>query len=181
MRFIIPYINDALFKGADEGNWRGRIQAVGDGRECVPVVFNYERYFIEFEKSSWLRGNCNFEDSLYKDHEGDYFLPKMDHRVISIWAGVNRQMEDVKQLCAVDPNQATLQTSEFSALLVEAVMDYFSSYPNVDQYFFESEPGFRQLLERQISLHAAPGIVVSWLNQLAAPHYGFSLKKSNDF
>ncbi|MDI2589888.1 hypothetical protein POF45_00375 [Pseudomonas sp. 681] len=165
---------DSIFKSATSPGPVGRVQALSLGRECVPFVADGAKFLIEFVAPPFLRGETFFQEMLYIDQEGDYFIPKLDHRRISVWTGPDAEGE-WSEASSLD---AGFQTLEFARLFQRAVFAYFHSSPNIDQYFFEASEQFGSFVQEKALLadeHLNARCAVTIFKQIAAPFYGFTL------
>lgn len=174
MIFVEQRMLDSIFKSATCPGPVGRVQALSLGRECVPFVADGVKFLIEFVAPPFLRGESFFKEMLYIDQEGDYFIPKFDHRRILVWTGADAE-DEWSEVSSLD---AKFQTPEFARLLQRAIFVYFHSSPNIDQYFFEANEQFGGFFQKKALFadeHLNAHHSVKILEQIAAPFYGFTI------
>lgn len=177
MIFTEQAMLDSVFKSAYSSGSVGRVQALSLGRECVPIVLGGLKFLMVFNQPLFLRGESFFKESLYVDFDGDYFIPKLDHRVMSIWSGVDAENE-WSELCVLD---SSYRTKELSRVLQCALFIYFERYPNVDQYFYQSDEQFANFIQGEVlcsdgALSSCCSVEV--VDQLAAPFHGFIITRT---
>ncbi|WP_153787870.1 hypothetical protein [Pseudomonas sp. EMN2] len=169
---------DSIFKSARSPGSVGRVQALSLGRECVPFFSDGVKFLIEFIAPPFLRDESFFQEMLYIDQDGDYFIPKFDHRLILVWTSTDVEGVESEWSEVNSSQDVGFQTLEFARMFQRAVFVYFHSSPNIDQYFFEANEQFAHFVQEKAlfadeELNARYG--VENFKQIAAPFYGFAL------
>ncbi|ANI31134.1 hypothetical protein PL78_15065 [Yersinia entomophaga] len=180
MRFIDKNIINSIFRAADNSNWHGQVHALSSGRECVPIMVNGDKIIIEFVYPSHFREEVFFNDNFSTDGDGYYFIPKIDHRFISIWFGGTTPEEGFAEICVLDKSRFNYENIEFAKMLQLAVKVYFENYPSANQYFFESDSQFSNFIEHQVfnaDQKLTDRVKVDMIKEISPPFYGFSVFK----
>lgn len=176
MRLMRTGMADDLFARAHGATWVGGIHALSRNLEAVPVVFDGQRYLMEFETPAFLTQVDAFENIVYATNRGGSFVPKLNHRVIRISLADGGQ--NLRSLCRLSATEGPSNHERFSAAIRRAVLTYYRSTPHANQYFFLTTPETRAML--LAIFHPLPPEIADHYDlhlhdELADPFIGFTL------
>lgn len=186
MRLLQPEQMAAL--RAPGGGAASRVEGLGDfsigevfclyrHAECVPIRHPDHCFMLEFAIPYFLTQASPYDDILLKTVSGGRFIPKLEHRFLSI--GRVETTGEVINLCEVSPKDWPKDTDGFAQAIRQALLTYYRSYPSANQYFYLYDtPVVKSLLD--VIFGRMPEAIteryeITPYPELAEPCSGFSL------
>ncbi|SFN35769.1 hypothetical protein [Xenorhabdus japonica] len=159
----------ALFRNQNGDDWIGGVHMVSKFYEYVPFTLHGKKYIVSLRFPNYLNDIGFYEDMLLKAVDGGYFIPKRDHRIISLLSiDDNYSLSPMKEIPYADINSLL-------KILFNAILSYNNSNSYVNQYFFESVSNLGNLLQEQIPLMIPKGNSVMFHDEISPPLYGFTI------
>lgn len=152
----------------------GGVYCVNRNVECVPFKLGDRSFLLEFQIPYFLTQVDPYEQILLKTKSGAYFVPKLEHRFL------NTSLLDggaLTQLCTA-PKGAVALNKDLADAMRNAVIVYYRSYPNANQFFYMFDAETKDLLNRvvtDIPLELKEKYAFEQYTDLAAPYGGFSI------
>lgn len=165
-----------VFRHAKGPVWTGRLFSVNRNKECVPCVMDGHRYIVEFGIPYFLTQTEFFQDTLIPKTDGGFFVPQLEHRFLDIFhVGEN---EEIQNLCSVGPHLRPKHPVDFARCMQAAVITFYRSSPNANQFFFRTDPETHDLLLlaiTDISPELREKYTFHRYDELLTPFIGFSI------
>jgi len=126
---------------------------------------------MEFHQPFTSVDESFFSEKLYRDVDGDYFIPMLNHTRFSIWI-INFIDEELAFIDSADGYPG------LGALVSEALHSHASSHPEIKQYFFEANREFGAYLIESIEQYdSRPGCAphMKMIKEVEPPSYGLAI------
>jgi len=144
--------------------------------ECVPFTVGSRTLLLEFGTPYYLTQVQNYADILFRTKSGGYFVPKLEFRNISL--SYLTDDNALTQLCMLPPAELTANQTALADAIRNALIVYYRSYPNANQYFYQFQASTKVLLQK-VCTDIPPALQERYAFEnypdLAAPYGGFSL------
>lgn len=178
MRTLQPAIADAIasdLKSAPAGRAAG-VYCLERNWECVPFKVGGRILLLECGTPYFLTQNQSYDEILLRTKSGGYFVPKLQYRNVS----VSYLTDDMTlgQLCALPTAELTQNQAALIAGIRDALIAYYRSYPNANQYFYQYQASTKDLLLQvctNIPADLKEKYTLENYPDLAEPYGGFSL------
>ena len=144
--------------------------------ECVPFKLGGQTFVLEFQTPYFLTEVLPYNEILFKTKSGGYFVPKLEFRFLN--TSYFTADHEVTQLCAVPTAEITKDVPGLADAMRNALIVYYRSYPNANQYFYMFDENTKQLLDKVLT-DIPPALEAKYAFEryldLADPYGGFSL------
>jgi len=143
--------------------------------ECVPFTYGSRTLLLEFGTPYYLTQVQFYSTILFKTKSGGYFVPKLEFRNISL--SYLTDDNALAQLCMLPSAELTANQTALADAIRNALIVYYRSYPNANQYFYQFQASTEDLLKEVCTIPPALQERYALENylDLAAPWGGFSL------
>lgn len=164
----------ALYRHQNTADWVGETQMTSRWCECVPFTVNGQRYLASFFRANYINGFGSYKEMLFATTDGGVFMPKYEHRHISL-----HTISDAEQLIQLDADAVPPEfASLFVFTLLKATLEYQRSNRHVNQYFFHSDGELGPLVKTradELLTEIGGALSITFYEELAAPMVGFTL------
>ena len=154
----------------------GGVYCLNRNLECVAFKLGDRTLLLEFQIPYFLTQVQIYEEILLKTTTGGYFVPKLEHRYLN----VSFLSDDcvLTQLCALPASELPAVQTALADAMRNAVIVYYRSYPNANQYFYMFDANTKDLMN-QVCTDISPALqekyAFEYYANLAEPYGGFSL------
>lgn len=159
----------AMFRHQQDSLWVGDVHMLSVFHEYIPFVIGDKRYLMEFMVPGYYHSNDTSNDCWYKTNDGGVFIPKRDHRIISLL------MLDVSGQLVKMPDVTASEYGDLAEALYRIVVTYLQSASNANQFFYQTSVNMAVFIQYAIKRKNNPqNFSIRPHDELMVPFYGFT-------
>ena len=184
MRTLRPETVDAILNDLKVASSRqypidqttGGVYCLNRNAELVPFIQGNRTWLLEFQIPYYLTQVQLYSSILFKTKSGGFFVPKLEYRNLNV--GYLTENCTVSELCKMPAAEFANDQTALADAVRNALIVYYRSYPNANQYFYMFEANTRDFLHK-VCTDIPPALQEKYAFEvypdLAEPYGGFSL------